>query len=324
MKVQGLTVIDPVAQGEKVRERIYNNSTNQRLVRRLREGRSYTGCTTIDVIGCDMLCSYCYVDDSFLTGKASPKNMLGKESKKGAIKPYTPQELANETKLFIEEHNTPKRIQITAAEPFLTPEWTIDLVRELAPFIRKNNEQIWIDTNGLDIVRNPEILKKLEEFKDVLRIFVSSKNSPEHYARMTRVDPIYSDTGFRCIDKLWDKEYSAYLQAIAALFFPDTFEWYEQRLSKMHKAAPLLLDLDRLSYLPLDRIRSGLQSTGLWDIRQKDTKIEKAWQEFLEEHYGKEIDRLFSVDFFEQDEALVRDLIFENKPTENCHLFKQN
>ena len=324
MKVQGLNVIDPITYGEKVRERVYNDSTNQRLVRRLREGRSYNGSTAIDVIGCNMLCSYCYVDDSFLTGKASGNNMLGKENKKGAVKPYTPQELANETKLFIEQHGTPKRIQITAAEPFLTPEWTINLVSELAPFIRKNNEQIWIDTNGLDIVRNTEILKKLEDYKDILRIFVSSKNSPEYYAQMTIVDPKYEDTGFKCIDKLWDKEYSAYLQAIAALFFPETFEWYKKRLSTMHKAAPLLLDLDRLSYLPLERIRSGLQSTGLWEIRQKDTKVEKAWQKFLEEHYGKGIERLFSVDFFEKDEALVRDLIFDNKPIAECHLFKQD
>ena len=323
MKINGLNVIDPITQKENVTSRVYNDSTNQRLVRRLREGRSYTGCTTIDVIGCDMLCAYCYVDDSFLTGKASDKNMLGKELKKGTVKPYTPKELANETKLFIDENDTPKRIQITAAEPFLTPEWTIDLVKELASFIRENKEQIWIDTNGLTIVRDPEILKKLEEYKDILRIFVSSKNSPKFYAQTTRVDPKYADTGFQCIDKLWDKEYSAYLQAIAALFFPETFEWYEKRLSKLHEAAPLLLDLDRLSYLPLPRIRSGLRSAGLWDIRQRDVKTEEAWKEHIEAHYGKSLTRLFSVDFFSQDEALVRELIFDSNPIDKCYLFGQ-
>ncbi|MDA2922894.1 hypothetical protein MYX07_06555 [Patescibacteria group bacterium AH-259-L07] len=90
MKVKGL---DPIAQTEKVLPRVYDSQTNKRLVRRLRLGRSYGGCTTIDVIGCNMLCSYCYVDTSFLTGQGS---LLTRERQQGKVKKYTPSELVEE------------------------------------------------------------------------------------------------------------------------------------------------------------------------------------------------------------------------------------
>ncbi len=317
-----LNTIDPFAQQAKVLPRVYNEQTNERLVRRIREGRSYGGSTTIDVIGCNMLCSYCYVDDSFLTGLEGSKSMLAREKKQGKVQPFTPKALADEVKRTIEEEEWPKNIQITAAEPFMTPDWLIELIEELAPHARKNKSFIWVDTNGVNIVQNPEIIKRLKPFSNILRIFVSSKNAPEFYAQTTKVDKSFADTGFQCIDMLWENEMSSYLQAISALFFPETFDWYTERLEKLHEAAPLLLDLDRLSYLPLPRIRGGLQRAGLWEIRQKDVKTEQAWKEHIEAHYGKSVNRLFSVDYHVEDEALVREHIFNGKPIEECYLLE--
>ncbi|MBI3308271.1 MAG: radical SAM protein [Candidatus Melainabacteria bacterium] len=322
MTVRKLNIIDPFAQQAKVLPRVYNDTTNQRLVRRIREGRSYGGSTTIDVIGCNMLCSYCYVDDSFLTGLGGSKSMLAREKKQGKVRPFTPKELASEVTRTIEEKGWPSNIQITAAEPFITPDWLIELIEKLAPHARNNKSFIWVDTNGVNIVQNPEIIKRLKPFGDVLRIFVSSKNAPKFYAQTTKVDKTHANTGFQCIDMLWENEMSSYLQAISALFFLETFDWYTGRLEKLHEAAPLLLDLDRLSYLPLPRIRSGLKSTGLWDIRQRDVETEKAWKAHLETHYGRTVNRLLSVDYHVEDEALVRNHIFNGTPIEECYLFE--
>ncbi len=327
MQVKPINTIDPLTYGEEVLKRVYDPVNNKRLVRRIREGRSYGTCTTIDLVGCDMLCSYCYTDTPNLTGKIPDDSILAREmKKKKGFKAgfYTPKEIANEAKRVITEEGYPKNIQITAAETFLTQRWTLELIDELAQFVRRNDGLIWADTNGTTIVyRNPKIIDALKPYSDVLRIFVSSKNSPELYEATTRADSKYSDTGFQCIEMLWKDEMPSYVQAISALFMPSSFEWYERRLERIHKAAPLLLDLDHLSYLPLNRIRSRLKSTGLWDIRQKDTKIDKEWKAHVEAHYGRSIARLFSVDFFPEDEKLIRELVFEDKPLEECYLFEQ-
>lgn len=315
-----INTIDPFVQQARVLPRVYNEQTNERLIREITLGKSYGKSTKVAVIGCNLLCSYCYVDDSFLTGIPTEDNLLGREIESGKVKPYNPKKLAQETIRMIEEKNWPSNIQITAAEPFMTPDWLIELIEELVPHARKNKSFIWVDTNGINIVQSPEIIKKLKPFSDVLRIFVSSKNAPKHYTATTKASTKFADTGFQCIDMLWENEMSSYLQAISALFFLETFDWYTERLEKLHTAAPLLLDLDRLSYMPLPRIRGGLKVAGLWDIRQKDTQTEEAWKAHLETYYGRNVNRLFSVDNHVEDEALVRDHIFNDKPIEECYL----
>lgn len=312
--------LDPLVQEKKVLPLVYENSTNKRLVRRLRLGRSYGGCTTIDVIGCNMLCSYCYVDSSFLLGRG---DLLNRESGAGKVKPFTPNELVKEYVRMKNKNNWPTRVQITAAEPFLTPNWLIEVVQLLKPVMEQRSELLWIDTNGVNLVKNPELIDRLAPFLSFLRLFVSSKHTPEKYTAMTRINLQYADTGFLCLELLWQKGVSAFLQGpIADLFSPDTFKWYLERLLKIHPAAPILMDLDRLSYLPFSRIRRGLKSTGLWDKRYRGTVIEQEWKQFLENHYGRKIPRLISVDSFPRDEQLVRLLVFENQPLEKCYLFK--
>lgn len=311
--------LDPIVHGSKVLPLVYAEQTNKRLVRRLRLGRSYGRCTTIDVIGCNMLCSYCYVDSSFLLGRGE---MLSRESRGGKVRAYTPDDLVQEYALKKKENNWPSRVQITAAEPFLTPDWLLEVIQLLQPIMEKERELLWIDTNGINLVQNPELVKRLIPFSHFLRLFVSSKHAPEKYTAMTRVNAQYADSAFQCVQLLWRNGISSFLQGpIADLFSPDTFQWYLERLLKMHPAAPILMDLDRLSYLPLTRIRKGLKSTGLWNQRHRGTVIEKEWQKFLENHFGRKMKRLISVDYFPEDEQLVRSLVFENQPIESCALF---
>lgn len=311
--------LNPEIRGETVRMRVFNKKKNSRLVRRLRSGRSYGGCTTIDVVGCDMRCSYCYVDGSFLDGKGE---MLEREKTKGTLKEYTPSELVNYCLSEMAKNNWPQNVQITAAEPFLTPFWLFDVIKLFGSFMDERQKFLWVDTNGFALVRCPDFIDLLLPFKHFLRLFVSSKNEQNLYTAMTRVDVKYCDTGFKCLELLWEKGISAFLQApITELFSPESFDWYFERLSKIHTVAPLLLDLDRLCYLPFGRIRKGLGSTGLWTKRISPKVIEQLWKELLEKRYGRKIKRLISVDSFPEDERFVRELVFDYQPIESCRLF---
>ncbi|MDA2922528.1 hypothetical protein MYX07_04670, partial [Patescibacteria group bacterium AH-259-L07] len=182
---------------------------------------------------------------------------------------------------------------------------------------------LWIDTNAITLVHSPEYIEQLKPFRSFLRLFISSKNSPELYTAMTRVDSRFADTAFQCIEMLWENKIVAFLQApIADLFMPESFEWYVKRLLRIHPAAPLLLDIDRLYYMPVKRIYRRLNSVGLWDKRHSGVAIEKQWKKFLEDHYGRRISRLISVDSSPQDENLIETHIFNNQPIERCYLFK--
>jgi len=312
--------IDPFVHGKKVITRVYNEKNNSRLVRQLRIGRSYGRCTTIDIIGCNMLCSYCWVDTSFLVGQGE---LLDKEIKQGRIKFYTPEELTEKYLTITNKRGWPARIQLTGAEPFLTPLWIMELLRLLKPHLSKLKETIWIDTNGLNITDNPTIMEGLKKYSDILRLFVSSKNWPRDYALTTGIEEKHSETGLKCVDLLWQNKIMSYLQAPLTPFFdPASFEWYFKKLSALHPAAPLFLDLDRMCYLPLNRVPKRLKRAGLWERRRSEKEVEAKWLEFLGEKYSRKIKRLFSVDSFPDDQYLVKKHIFGKMPLEKCCLFE--
>jgi uncharacterized Fe-S cluster-containing radical SAM superfamily protein len=311
--------LDPLVQGLKVLPRIYEETANTRLVRRLRCNTSYCGCTTIDVIGCNMLCGYCYVATDFLVGRG--KQLQREMKKKDGVRPCTPAELAARTMKTIRENDWPKRIQITAGEPFLTPKWLIDLLGEIAPFSRKNKSQVWIDTNGIGLCHDPAIIDQLLPFADFARIFVSSKNAPPLYTKTTRNDPKYADDPFRAVEMLWKKGIFALLQApMPNLWDPATFPWYLDRLRRMHPAMPLLLEVDNMHWLPVAHIAPSLHRLG-WRTFQTQAPIREGWQGALEKHYGRKMKRLVDVDKFPEDQNLLPQLVFAGGDIMSCHLF---
>ena len=315
--MQGL---DPLVQKEKVLPRIYNEKENKRLVRRLRRGYSYCGVTTIDVIGCNMLCAYCYVATDFLVGKGE---LLDRELKKGDIQWFTPNELARHVSCSIRKNRWPSRIQMTAAEPFITSKWLIDFIQEIGSFCRTKQSHLWIDTNGIELWHEQSLIKELLPFKDFLRLFISSKNAPGLYTKTSRTDAKYADYSFQALEMLWKHQIFALLQApMPNLWDPDSFFWYLERLLKIHPAAPLLLEVDNMFWLPVKRISPNLKRAG-WKNFQKQNHIRSGWQMILENHYKKKMQRLIEADKFPEDQELLPKLVFENNDILKCHLFKK-
>ena len=256
--MQGL---DPLIQELKVLPRVYDETVNARLVRRLRCNKSYCGSSTIDVVGCNILCGYCYVATDFLVGRG--RQLEREKRKKNGVRFFTPAELAAHTVETIRRNHWPKRIQITAAEPFLTPEWLIDFLKEIAPFSRAYKSHVWIDTNGIKLYHHPAFIKELLPF-EFMRLFVSSKNAPPLYTKTTRNDSKYADASFRLVEMLWRKRVFALVQApMPNLWDPATFPWYLKRLLKMHPAAPLILEVDNMTWLPVQHIAPKSAASGL-------------------------------------------------------------
>ncbi|MBI3308563.1 MAG: radical SAM protein [Candidatus Melainabacteria bacterium] len=310
--------IDPASYGNEVRSRVYNATNNERLVRRIRQTPNFGGSTTIDIVGCNFFCSYCFVDGSYLTGNGG---MLEKDKQKGTTKYWTPEDLVKETIRLIEEEGFPNIIEINSAEPFLTPKWMLDVVEGLAPYLKKTGGKLWIDTNGAPLVANPRHIRELEPFKDTVSLYISSKHTPQHFQAMTRVGKQFADVPFKCLEMLWDHKIPAALQGpMADLFFPDTFDWYTERLDNIHEAAPILMEVQGMQYNPIQKIKLQLSSEDLWDQRMSGKKIQREWQDHMSAHYGKEVAALINL-CNRADQTLVNDLVFKGKPVTSCHLF---
>lgn len=312
--------LDPVAHGQKVALAVYRPETNERLVQKFRPAASYGGTTSIDVVGCNYLCAGCWVDKTFLIGRG-PR--LERELKSGRVRYYTPKELAGAVIRFIKQEKTPRRIKISSSEPFLTPEWLLGLMEELKPFLEKHGEQFWVETNGSAVAQDPRLADRVAEHRNCVRFFVSSKNSPELFTRATRVQAKYADVGFQCLELLWQRRVVAFLQApLASFFFDSSFEWYLQRLLKIHPAAPLLMHIDSLQCLPIRRVVGDLKSAGIFERRRDGNEARRQWKSFLEKHYGRKMSRIsFDVDGCPEDQNLVRQFVFENRSLEEFPLF---
>ena len=171
-------------------------------------------------------------------------------------------------------------------------------------------------------MHSPEIIYRLKEYSDILRLFVSVKNWPRDYTITTGIKKEYADTGFECLERLWENKICTYLQGPMAYFFdPKSFSWFYERLIKIHPAAPLFMHIDRMSFMPTTRIWPRLKSSGLFDKRQVQKQIEVSWLAFLGKRYGRKIKRLFNIDHHPEDQLLIQKFVFKNQKLNNFPLF---
>lgn len=292
-------VIDPFKRGEVVLKNVFDPVKNTRHVYGVRFSYSYGESIGIDNGGCSYLCNYCWVAPQKLTG-AGP--MIDAMRAKGQKIDFTPEELALRVIRFIEKYRTPN-VQITGAETFLTPDWTLEVVERLARYLRCDYPRriprkyapgtVWIDSQGFDLVKYPRALKELARLSKQVRLLISIKAHPDDFEKLTNVDKRYAETAFQALELAWQHRIPAFPQMIDSVFPPHRMEWLFERLSRIHPNAPRVLEFDHMRFFPyhdyqnMNRMkRAGFTfGKGSPDIIRRNVSL-KAWQEMLRCHYG--------------------------------------
>jgi len=241
--------IDVLSRREQVLERVLRDG--KRKVYKIDSGGGFAGndnreAACLYVSGCSFFCQYCFVNPQSLSGE------------KGEF--LTAEETFLKLKRVILRTENP-HVQFNGGELFLTPEWTLDLIRLLSEFFgkecpitsNKHKGVIWIDTMGFDLMREPQVFDALAPYQEHVALFISTKGHPRDYEIVSRAPKVFADEPFLALQKAWEHGLVAMPEVLDRMFWPQRMDWYIERLRAIHPNAPRVLHLDY--YSPVNRVR---------------------------------------------------------------------
>lgn len=269
--------IDPVKQGSTVKNRVLIDG--KRMVYKIRPNtRYYGGIYTFDIAGCNFDCAYCWTSKDTKQGCGE---LIDKLKQKRTKLFYSPHELWEK----YGEQTESNKIRLSGGEPLITPEFVLAFLDIGAYYYKKKGikGQIWLETNGFELVQNPNLCETMGQFKDYLRVYLSLKQTPEKYSETTGVEHKYCDTGFKALELLLNNDIMTVPAApLANLFDPEKIPWFVERLQKIHKNAPLITELGDIVFMPAGRISKNLNERGFTlDKRFKPSYVRNAYVEHL-------------------------------------------
>lgn len=333
MQSVGRKLINPSTFAPVIIRNVYDPTKNSRKIWKFRyNSYSYGGVISTDVMGCSFRCDYCWVDNSILAGSGG---IVRNHERCGESFFLSPGEVLEKLRLFIERHKLPS-VQITGGEIFLTPNWSLEVLERLCEYFEQGYPYqipkaympgvVWIDTQGADLMRDTNIFKQLERFREHVRLFISIKAHPRDWGQRTGVDTEFSDVGFQALEQAWRHRIIAIPQMLDGLFYPDTMPWFCERLQRIHPNAPRLLQIDKLrlyGFVPGGRNVTRMKRRGFrfGSIAKGGHRVPRnvalaAWREMLNHTYGTDSKALSPKDDFDCDKfpvraaRMVRTLIF--------------
>ncbi len=237
------TPIDVMARREEVFRNV--SQDGKRKIYKIEAAKGFSGgkdkkAACIYFSGCSFMCQYCFVNPQSLTG-AKGEFMSAYEA------------FLKLRRIILQTKNP--QVQFNGGEVFLTPEWTVELVRLLSeffdndcPFVSKKHPgRIWCDTMGFDLQREPQVFKALEPYRKHVALFISTKGHPKDYEVVTRTPAMFADEPFLALETAWKHGLVAMPEVLDRICWPQRMDWYIERLQAIHPNAPRVLHFDRYS-----------------------------------------------------------------------------
>lgn len=243
-----LTPIDVLARRQKVLDNVSRDG--KRKIYKIEAAKGFSGgkakkAACLYVSGCSYSCQYCFVNPQSLTGI------------KGDY--CSPQEAFEKLRRIVVQTQNP-HVQFNGGEVFLTPDWTLELIRLLCEFFEKDCQFasksrgiIWCDTMGFDLMRESQLFEALVPYKKHVAIFLSTKGHPDDYELVARAPREFADDAFLVLEKAWQHGLVAMPEALDRIFWPQRMDWYIERLQGIHPNAPRVLHIDK--YSPVNRVK---------------------------------------------------------------------
>lgn len=269
--------IDPIKRGKEVSKRVLKG--NKRMVYKTRPNtRYYGGIYTFDIAGCNFDCAYCWTS---LDTKLGCGKMIDKLNKKKNLY-KSPIELWD---IYDKGSSSPK-IRLSGGEPLITPDFILEFLDIGAHYYKQRNiknGQIWLETNGFELTQNPKLAEEMGKYRDYLRIYLSIKQTPEKFAETTGVEQKHHDAGFKALELLVkNRVLTVCAGPLANIFDPKTIPYFVERLQKIHKNAPLIVEIGDIVFMPAERIVKRLNEREFTkDKRFKTKEVRKTYVDHL-------------------------------------------
>lgn len=284
--------LDIKSRRQKVLSRVYQDG--KRKIYNIRPAKGFSGtdgrdAANMDFSGCSFHCGYCFVNPASLTGV------------QGQF--LSPNQAFKVLRGIIRKTGNPQ-VQFNGGEVFLTPDWTLEVIHLLCAFFsgscsftsRNSPGHIWCDTMGFDLMRDTRIFERLIPYRRHVALFVSTKGHPDDYEIMARAPFAVADEPFQALEMAYRHGLVAVPEVIDRFFWPQTMNWYMERLKAVHPNAPRVLHMDRYSRVGRvpwspDRMikKIGFRPNKSDPERNMPLREETiaAWQDMLEAEYGR-------------------------------------
>lgn len=263
-----MRLTDPFIVGKRV-SRLCNRGNCRRFYKVRVWDQGYNGVVTTDMVGCNLLCGFCWVFDD--------KKPQLKECQASRFPFQTPEE-TYEVMTTLAKTNGVERLRISGCEPLLNIGHTSSVMR----MAMSENYCYVLDTNAL--LLDETFLKQMKPFADQLYIYVGLKGAtPELFEQITRAPAKYwykQIEGLRLIVK---HGFTLGVNVIANLTPVKDMEFLLKTLYKASPILPLCVDMKECILFRhcLARIRNyGLQMFS-------PSMVKRTWDTLLEQRYGQ-------------------------------------
>ena len=226
---------DPLRRAEEVEKIVMKNL--KRKYYRFRYARYYGGIVTADACGCCFLCAYCW-------------NYFRNLNPRKYGEFYSSEEVANKLVKISEKKNCLK-FRVSGTEPILGEKSLEHLVKVIDLLYQKiRNLEFVIETNGLILGFYPELVEKLQKFKDFLYVRVSIKGwNEKSFEKISGVSGKYFVYPLIAIKNLLDNRINAWPAVMWEIFRGRGIENLSKRL-KEYEIRPEELEIEYLEKYP--------------------------------------------------------------------------
>ncbi len=227
---------DPIKLAERVKEEVTRGL--ERLYWRFRYTRFYGGCSTADVVGCNLRCVFCW---------ALPSRVIPKDSRF-----YKPEEVVKE---LIVRAKTPY-LRISGGEPTIGQEHLVEVIKRIP-----KNYIFILETNGILIGYDKDFACKLATFENVF-FRVSIKAANEEWFRKVTGASYGFELQLRALENLIDC--GARMVRAAVVLGYGSKKDYARLLERLSKIHPSLAEVEWEVIKLYPKVEERLRRTGLY------------------------------------------------------------
>ena len=212
-------MIDPINLSKETKEIVCRDKNNEkeRKYYRFRGTKFYGGIATADCIGCNLRCLFCW---------AWNKTVNPEEN--GEF--YNPKDVA-EKLIQISEENDYNKVRISGNEPTIGKEHLLQVLTE----IQGENLEFILETNGILIGEDPSYAKKLNQFKDFLRVRVSIKGcNPNQFSEITQSKPGGFELQLNALKNLLENEVDCHPAAMISFSTDKEIKELREKLKEIN------------------------------------------------------------------------------------------
>lgn len=245
-----LTPYDPVLRHEAIQRLVTRKTAEiqEKKYWRFRLDRWYGGIATADVVGCGLICKFCWVSDSVMFRTASVGTF------------YSAEQVAMTLTKMAEKRGV-QQLRVSGGEPTIGKEHLL----ELLACLNGRNLLFVLETNGILIGHDEEYSKQLSRFRFVhVRVSLKGCNE-EEFAKLTGAKPEGFHLQLRALENLVESKVKCNVAVMASFSPPESLNSLVNGINEISPRLAREMEIEELILYP--RVQRKIEKHNLRYLR---------------------------------------------------------